>query len=116
MLLILIGIIAGIIGGMGIGGGSILIPALIFFGHTSQKTAQSVNLMTFLPIATVALIIHTRRDRVRYATALFLIAFAMGGAIIGSKLATVMDANCLRRLFGFFLFTMGLYEFFRKGT
>ncbi|HHW70696.1 MAG TPA: sulfite exporter TauE/SafE family protein [Clostridiales bacterium] len=113
MLFTLIGIIAGIIGGMGIGGGSILIPALIFFGHISQKTAQSVNLITFLPIAAVSLIIHTRRGRVRYTAAIFLIVFALIGAIIGSRLAIIIEAYWLRKLFGLFLLIMGIYEFFR---
>ena len=40
MILIIIGFLSGIISGMGIGGGAILIPALIFFEGVSQKIAQ----------------------------------------------------------------------------
>ncbi len=111
MLFVLIGIIAGLIGGMGIGGGTILIPALVLFTHIPQKTAQSVNLITFLPVAIIALIIHTRESRVKYNIALFIIIFALFGALIGSRLAIHVSVYWLRKLFGIFLLIMGIYEF-----
>ena len=114
MFFILIGIAAGIVGGMGIGGGTILIPALVFLAKIPQKTAQSVNLITFLPIATAALIIHTRQNRVKYGIALLIMISAIIGAIIGAKLVPFMSIEWLRRLFGAFLLIMGIYEFFRK--
>lgn len=48
MKLFLIGLFSGIVGGMGIGGGTILIPALTIFIGTEQHIAQSVNLFFFL--------------------------------------------------------------------
>lgn len=114
MIFILIGIAAGFIGGMGIGGGTILIPALVFFGNISQKTAQSINLMTFLPVSIVALIVHTRQERVRYGDAILITMFAISGAIIGSRLAVFISVFWLKKLFGVFLLIMGSYEFFRK--
>ena len=44
MFLTILGFFSGIIGGMGMGGGTILIPALILFAHIDPKIAQSVNL------------------------------------------------------------------------
>ena len=45
MLVCLIGFFAGIIGGMGMGGGTILIPALVLFANIDPKLAQSINLL-----------------------------------------------------------------------
>lgn len=114
MMFVIIGIVAGLIGGMGIGGGTILIPALVFFAHISQKAAQGINLVTFLPVSIVALIVHTKEGRVRYGAALFITIFAIAGAIIGARLAAVISAFYLRKLFGVFLLVMGLYEFLRR--
>ena len=51
-----IGFFSGIISGMGIGGGTILIPALLFLTEVNQQQAQGVNLIYFIPTAVVALI------------------------------------------------------------
>ena len=45
MFLTILGFFSGIIGGMGMGGGTILIPALILFAHIDPKIAQSVNFL-----------------------------------------------------------------------
>ena len=49
MLIGIIGFFAGIIGGMGMGGGTILIPALILFASIDPKIAQSTNLLSSIP-------------------------------------------------------------------
>ena len=48
-LLILAGIVGGIIGGMGMGGGTLLIPILTIFLDVPQKNAQAINLVAFIP-------------------------------------------------------------------
>jgi uncharacterized membrane protein YfcA len=114
MLLILIGLISGIISGMGIGGGTVLIPALIYIVGTSQHVAQSINLTAFLPTAIAAIIIHAKNKHIKFKLALQLISVGAVGAILGSKLAVSLSSATLRRLFGIFLLIMGIYEFFRK--
>jgi uncharacterized membrane protein YfcA len=115
MLLILIGFLSGIISGMGIGGGTILIPALVFFADASQHAAQSVNLAAFFPTALIALCIHTKNKHVKYKIALILFLAGALGAFWGSKFAVSVSSHVLRRAFGIFLLFMGLYELFRKG-
>lgn len=114
MLLFFIGLAAGIIGGMGIGGGTILIPALIFLVGATQHVAQSVNLTAFFPTALAALWLHARNQHIRYQMALHLFAAGALGAFIGSKLAVNLSAEVLRNLFGIFLLGMGVYELLRK--
>lgn len=114
MLLFFIGLASGVISGMGIGGGTILIPALIFLVGLEQHVAQSVNLMAFFPTAIIAIIIHTKNKYVRYKTAFYIVLGGIAGAIIGSNIAVSISAQRLRRFFGIFLLAMGIYEFFRK--
>ena len=54
--IIVIGIVSGMISGMGIGGGTILIPALLFLQDMNQQQAQGINLIYFIPTAVIALI------------------------------------------------------------
>ena len=63
-LFVLFGLLGGIIGGMGMGGGTLLIPLLTIFLSIEQKTAQSINLLAFIPMALVALIIHFKNKMV----------------------------------------------------
>lgn len=110
---ILSGLISGIISGMGIGGGTILIPALTMFLNISQRTAQGVNLLFFIPTAVIALIIHKKNKNLEFKIALPLLIFGLIGAALGSFLALNIEQALLRRLFGVFLFFMGGYEIYK---
>ena len=48
------GLVSGVLGGMGMGGGTILIPLLSIFYKIGQHTAQAINLISFIPMAIVA--------------------------------------------------------------
>ncbi len=111
---ILTGLLSGVISGMGIGGGAILIPALAFFLNVGQHEAQGINLLYFIPTAIVSLVIHFKQKSVNVKVAWPVILFGLVGAVFGSLLAGILQANLLRRLFGVFLFLMGLYEIFKK--
>ena len=114
-ILIVIGIAAGTVSGMGLGGGAILIPALVLAVNPEQHIAQSVNLFFFIPTAIVALIIHIKNKKIDLKMALPIIVFGLCGAFWGSRLAIRMAGNDLKRLFGGFLIAMSVYEMFRKG-
>ena len=115
IILLLIGLGAGIVSGMGMGGGTILIPALVLPINPQQHTAQSVNLLFFIPTAVVALIIHIKNKHIDFKMAVPIIAFGMCGSFVGSWLAMRLAGGELKRLFGFFLLAMSIYEMFRKG-
>ncbi|WP_425446050.1 sulfite exporter TauE/SafE family protein [Dethiothermospora halolimnae] len=112
MKLFIIGFLSGIISGMGIGGGTILIPSLIFFANLNQHQAQGINLIVFIPIAIVALITHFLKKNLCFKIAIPLIITGLIGAYIGSKIAITISSDTLRKIFGVFLLLMGLYEFF----
>lgn len=115
MLYTLIGLFAGIISGMGIGGGTILIPALIIFTSLNQQQAQGLNLLCFIPAAIVAFFTHMKQKNIETSYCLPLIITGLIGAYIGSNLAVKINSHLLRLLFAGFLFIMGIYEFFCKG-
>ena len=114
MLLLLIGFASGIISGMGIGGGTLLIPALVFIIGTKQQIAQSINLIVFIPSAIAALFVHTRKHNIEKGLLLKLALTGCAGAVAGSLLAVNLDSNLLKKFFGLFLFIIGVYEITSK--
>ena len=114
-LLFFIGLAAGVISGMGMGGGAILIPALVLTVKPEQHIAQSVNLLFFVPTAIIALIIHIRNRQIDFKLAVPIILTGLCGSLAGSWLAVGLAEGSLKKLFGFFLLAMSAYEMFRKG-
>ncbi|NLK88488.1 MAG: sulfite exporter TauE/SafE family protein [Clostridiaceae bacterium] len=115
MILLLTGLAAGIISGMGMGGGAVLIPALVLAANPPQHIAQSVNLLFFIPTGVVAMTIHIRNKSIDFSMGVPIIIFGLAGAGAGSWLAARLAAGDLRKLFGWFLLAMSIYEMFRKG-
>ncbi len=109
MLNVLIGFISGIISGMGIGGGAILIPALVLLRDVPQQTAQGINLVYFIPTAICALIVHIKKKNVEIKSALIMGGTGAIGAVAGSLIARGLEDNFLRRIFGIFLLFIGIY-------
>ncbi|MBR1736572.1 MAG: sulfite exporter TauE/SafE family protein [Firmicutes bacterium] len=114
MIYILIGLLSGIISGMGIGGGTFLIPVLTIFMDYSQIAAQRINLIYFIPTAIFALIFHLKNNNIEKTAVNKLVLFGITGAVVGASLASYIDSRILRRLFAVFLLIMGIKEFYRK--
>lgn len=114
MIVCIIGFFAGIIGGMGMGGGTILIPALVLFANIQPKLAQSINLISSIPMTIAALIIHIKKKNIEFELVLPIVIFGIAAAVGGSLLAEYINSQILRKAFGIFLFFIGLYEI-KKG-
>ncbi len=114
MAIYIIGLCMGILSGLAIGGGTLLVPALVIFMGIGQHVAQGICLASFIPTAVVAVVTHYRQGNVNIRLALCLTVGALAGAVVGAALASKVDAQLLRRIFGFFLIAMGIYEFFGK--
>lgn len=108
--LILAGFISGIIGGMGMGGGTLLIPILTIFLSFSQKEAQSINLISFIPMAIVALIIHIKNKLVDYKVGIPIMSIGIIFSVLGSFVVSKIKNDILRKIFGFFLLLVGLNQ------
>lgn len=114
MKLFSIGLLSGIISGMGIGGGTVLIPALIIFSNLNQHQAQGINLAVFIPIAIVALITHYKEKNIDLKIATTTLFTGLIGALIGSLIAVKISPSFLRKMFAIFLLIMGTYEILGK--
>ncbi len=107
---ILIGFFSGIISGMGIGGGTILIPALTIFLDINQKSAQAINLIYFIPTAIISIITHKKNNRIEKNILKPLIIWGVLGSIAGSFLMNFLSPATLKTFFGYFLLFLGTLE------
>lgn len=114
MLVAIIGFLSGILSGLAVGGGTLLVPALVLFTELSQHMAQGITLLSFIPISAVAIITHYKQGNVRPKLAATIAIGTVVGAVIGASLAAEIPAPFLKRIFGLFLMGMGIYEFFCK--
>ena len=113
----LAGLAGGLLGGMGMGGGTVLIPLLSIFMNVDQHAAQALNLISFLPMAVVALVIHFKNGLVEYKKSLFVIVPALIFAVLGCFAAKNTEGELLGKLFGGFLAALSVFQFcsvFRK--
>lgn len=111
---ILVGFLGGVLGGMGMGGGTVLIPLLTVFCGVDQKAAQAINLVSFVPMAIVAVTVHLKRGRIKKKGLLSLILPAAFFSAVGSAVAGVADSLVLRRAFGVFLLFLAVFSLFGK--
>lgn len=112
VLLLLTGILGGILGGMGMGGGTLTIPLLTELFNVSQRTAQAVNLIGFIPMAIVAIIIHLKNKLINFKGIWWMISFGVATCILGCFLSKAVSSDILKRLFGVFLLLLSVYQFY----
>ena len=104
------GVLGGVLGGMGMGGGTVLIPLLTIFYKVSQHTSQAVNLVSFIPMAVVALIIHLKNKLIDFNRVLWIIIPGVLTCIIGCYIARAMSGELLKRCFGGFLLLLSVFQ------
>ena len=114
ILLAVSGIAAGVLGGMGMGGGTILIPLLTIFFNVGQKDAQAINLVAFIPMAIVSLAIHIKNKRVKKEGLLWIIVPAVLTSVGGGFAAQAVNGEVLKRIFGGFLLLLSVVQFFSE--
>jgi len=110
ILLALIGLAAGIFGGMvGLGGGVIMIPAMIYFMGMSQISAQGTSLAVMIPpVGILAVMNYYKAGNINLKYALIIaIAFTIGG-YFGSKIALNLPVATVKKIFGFALIIIAL--------
>lgn len=110
----LIGVASGILGGMGMGGGTVLIPLLTMLTNLSQHKAQGINLISFIPMAVVVLIIYIKNKLINFNKILYIIIPAIIFAVIGSMLTNLSSGTLLRKIFGGFLLILSFFQFFQE--
>lgn len=101
LILVFVGVVAGMLSGLiGIGGGIIIVPMLLFVGLTQQQ-AQGTSLAVMLPpIAFLAVLNYHKAGQIEWKYALVIAAFFIIGSYFGSKIAISIDQKLLRKIFG----------------
>ncbi|MBE7090931.1 MAG: sulfite exporter TauE/SafE family protein [Clostridiales bacterium] len=115
---VVVGFLGGLLGGMGMGGGTLLIPLLSLCFSLVQKQAQAINLVAFLPMAIVALAVHTKNGLVQYKTALPMLLPGVVFSLFGAFFAKALPNAVLRKVFGGFLLLLAVRSFLlnKKGN
>lgn len=108
---ILSGACSGVIAGMGMGGGTILIPVLTLLLNVSQHGAQGVNIIAFLPTAAAAIIVHKREGRIDFSECIPIICAGGLAAVCGALVSVHLSGDLLRRLYGAFLGVLCVIQF-----
>ncbi len=104
----LIGIITGFINGfIGIGGGTILIPAMVFWLGEEQHTAHGTSLAIILPTALVSTYIYNLNSHMDWNLTLRIISASVIGGYLGAKLMEKIPAPRLKQIFGLFMIIAG---------
>ena len=116
ILFILLGLIAGVFSGVvGLAGGVIIIPTLVFLFGLSQQQAQGTTLALMVPpIGLLAAYTYYQQGFVDIKIAGFIcIGFVLGGWL-GAKIAVSLPQNILQKIFALSLFFISLKMFFAK--
>jgi len=114
VLLIIIGLAAGFLGGLvGIGGGIIIVPALVFFMAFTQPEAQGTSLaLILLPVSILGVINYYKNGYVDLrAVGLLAIGFT-AGSYFGSKYSLSLPQETIKKVFAVFLLLVSLKMLF----
>ena len=116
LIVLTIGLAAGFLSGsMGVGGGVIIVPSLIFFMGFSLHQAQGTSLaLMSIPVMFVAAYNYHKEGYVNIKIALLLAATFIIGGYLGSKFSIAMPDKIMRKAFGIFMLLIALKMIFSK--
>jgi uncharacterized protein len=102
---VLVGLAGGIlVGFMGVGGGVVLVPAMVYLLHLSQHTSQGTSLFLQLPpLGVGALLMYWKRGQVDLRAGITCALGILLGGYFGSRMAIHLSSKDLSELFGLFL-------------
>jgi uncharacterized membrane protein YfcA len=107
--LVAVGVVAGFLAGLlGIGGGVLMVPAMVLLLGFDQHVAQGTSLLVIIPAAVTGSWTHHRHGRWVLRDAAALAVGGVLGAVLGSVSALSLDDVVLRRLFAAFLLASGV--------
>jgi uncharacterized membrane protein YfcA len=97
---ILIGVAAGVLGGLlGLGGGVLFVPGLVIFLSLTQHEAEATSLLAIVPVGLVGAFTQDRYGNVRRADALLMGVLSIAGVAGGVALANALSGATLRAAF-----------------
>ena len=102
LILLIIGLIAGILSGfVGVGGGVIMVPAMVYFLHLTQHQAQGTSLLVLLfPVGILAVWNYYKAEQINWTFGILIGIGFVAGAYFGSKLSLKLSPGIVKLVFG----------------
>jgi hypothetical protein len=114
LILVLTGIAAGMLGGLvGIGGGIIIVPSLVYFLSFSQKSAQGTSLgLLLLPVGILGVLQYYKQGHVDFRVVAIVAFGFLAGSYFGSKVALSLPQETVKKIFAIMLLLISLKMLF----
>ena len=118
LIIILIGIAAGMLGGLvGVGGGIIIVPALVYFIGFSQKTAQGTSLgLIMLPVGILGVLQYYKQGHVDFRVVGMLAIGFLVGSYFGSKISLSLPQETVKKIFALLMILIAIKMLFFDNT
>lgn len=110
----LVGVGTGILSAWGVGGGTLLLLIMTLFLDVEQHTAQTINLLYFLPTAAMGLIYHKKSNVLEKDVIRAAVPWGVLAAAAGALLAGVVETGLIRKVFGVYLLLAAANTLFHK--
>ena len=114
MLNVFVGLALGFLAGLGVGGGSLLMLWLTIILNVSAETAQSINLLFFLPAATASLLFQKDKGKPQWQIVLPAAAAGIAASLFIWSITKGLDTEAMRKPFGILLIITALRELFYR--
>lgn len=110
LILLGIGLIAGFLSGLiGIGGGIVIVPVLVYVLHLSQRQAQGTTLFMFLlPVAAMSVYNYYKAGQINMKFAAIMACTFIIGGYLGSKTALTIDTRLVKQIFAVTIIAIGI--------
>lgn len=110
---ILVGVTSGITSGLfGVGGGVVMVPAMVLLLAVDMKKAVGTSLAVIIPTALITTAKHFKQGNVDWGLAAALAPGAVAGGYLGAHLTQYLKSADLKRAFGLFIAAVGIYIYF----
>lgn len=105
----LIGLLAGLVNGIfGSGGGTILVPCLVFLMGVEDHKAHATAISIILPLSIISSFVYFKYNVVDFSLTLKVVIGSILGALVGSSMLNRFSVNALRKIFGIFMIIAAL--------
>lgn len=106
----LIGLASGVFAGMGMGGGTFLIPLLTLLMNVEQEVSQCINLLVFIPMAVIDIIIYSKKKLIDFKNWWIISLPAVVVSTVGALVSTKLSSKVLKIIFGAFIGLIGVVQ------
>ncbi|HET6577400.1 MAG TPA: TSUP family transporter [Gemmatimonadales bacterium] len=118
LIFLAIGLAAGVLSGLfGIGGGLLIVPALVFLAKFPVKLALGTSLgALLLPVGLLGAYTYWEHGHVHVRASLLIAVGLTGGALVGARVAQAVPGVTLQRMFALFMVAMAIQLWFQTGS